>query len=79
MGRPKGQTKEKVTVIVEHSKCPKCGSVERSNYNNIITYDIVGIHNGIEYVRVVFRSTKCLSCGQIRKDKSFVTKDGSEI
>jgi ribosomal protein L32 len=67
-----------VTVDVEPpqppplSKCPKCGSTRRAPYWQKVERAISGVKDGKLYSKVVWRRTKCLDCGQHRRDKSFV-------
>lgn len=65
------------TVDVVESRCPKCGSSDRTKYINVIKRDISGIGtDGEEYNRVVWRTTYCKKCGQRRVDRSFVLTHG---
>lgn len=55
------------------SRCPTCGSSEREGYSNTTEYAIVGriAGSGQEYTHVVWRTTKCKCCGQVRRDRSY--------
>lgn len=72
-GRPPGSKSKTVeSVIVEPSKCTKCGSSRRSNYLNKRTLDLNGLRpDGTVYTSVTWRRTKCLDCGQMRDDKTY--------
>ena len=72
-GRPRGSKSKTVeSVIVEPSKCTKCGSSRRSNYLNKRTLDLNGLRpDGTVYTSVTWRRTKCLDCGQMRDDKTY--------
>lgn len=73
-GRPKGSKTSRDVVVVEPSRCEKCDSTERSAYfgtPRVIEYASGGLDSkGKPFNRVVFRRCRCLSCGQIRQDKS---------
>jgi Zn ribbon nucleic-acid-binding protein len=66
-GRPKGSTNAKIIVEVEASRCPKCGSSERTKYENPVRRDYSG--SGLEFVAIIYRTTRCVDCGQARRDQ----------
>lgn len=72
-GRPAGSTTKEVPVAtVATSSCAKCGSTKRSAYFNRRTIENAGrTADGTPYKRIVWRRTKCLSCGQVRDDRTF--------
>lgn len=71
-GRPKGSQNVTTTVDVELSRCPCCGSTERSEYLDRLVQEYEGTTPaGDPYNRIVRRRTRCLSCGQQRIDRTF--------
>jgi len=72
-GRPKGSRTATIeTVVVQPSKCKKCGSTNRSKYVDKRTLDLLGqLADGTIYTSVTWRRTKCLDCGQVRDDKTY--------
>ena len=78
-GRPVGsQTQEKPIVAVQLSRCPDCGSTERAKYSNRCEKELSGqTPDGKPFSRVIWRHTKCLTCGASRIDK-FFEFDGQE-
>lgn len=59
-------------VIVPVSRCPICGSTEREDYHGTRTLEVGGVlPDGTVYRRVVWRNTRCRSCGQARVDKTY--------
>lgn len=69
-GRPKGSTNIDVSVLVEPSRCPNCGSSQRTKYENPKRVDFPG--SGLECVAIVYRTCRCLDCGQARRDQEKV-------
>jgi len=69
-GRPKGSTNINVSVLVEPSRCPNCGSSQRTKYENPVRLDFSG--SGLEYVAIILRTTRCVDCGQARRDQEKV-------
>jgi len=70
-GRPKGSKNLKVDdrVVVEPSRCKKCGSTNRGPYSDHPrAHEFPGIRNGLPYSRQVWRRCRCLDCGQYRLD-----------
>ena len=63
-GRPPGAKTIKDIVEVEPSRCKKCGSSNRTDYQNVYFRDFPGL----EFSRIYYRSCKCLDCGQARRD-----------
>lgn len=59
---------------VEPSVCVNsvCRSTRRTPFHNVRTLQEPGVlPDGRKYVRVVWRRTTCLDCGQVRVDKSY--------
>lgn len=54
------------------SSCPKCRSTDRTAYSNTTEYPIAGMTiDGRQYSHVIWRTTACKSCGQVRRDRSY--------
>jgi hypothetical protein len=65
-------------VQISHCRLP-CGSTDREPYSRTFALPQAGIGpDGREYTHVVWRDTKCLKCGQHRKDKSYETRGNTE-
>lgn len=64
-GRPKGSTNAKDIVEVKPSQCKKCDSSRRTKYENTDRRDYSGA--GLEYVAIIYRTCRCLDCGQARR------------
>ena len=76
-GRPKGSKQQSVTVevLVIPTQCPKCGSDQRSNYDNVRTLDYAGkLNDGREYTSISWKCCYCLDCKQRRIDKHYKAK-----
>jgi hypothetical protein len=59
-------------VDVGLSRCRKCQCTERSPYTNTTEREIGGVTaDGRPYTHILWRSTKCLNCGQCRRDRCF--------
>jgi len=74
MSRPKG-SKNRAAPLVDSvpSRCPHCGSTERSPYSeHVREYEITGVHDGQPFTHIVYRPTQCLGCGQWRIDREWV-------
>ena len=69
-GRPKGSPNISAKVVVEPSRCPACGSSRRTKYENPVRVDFSG--SGLECVAIVYRTCRCLDCGQARRDQEKV-------
>ena len=69
-GRPKGSTNIDVSVLVEPSRCPNCGSSQRTKYENPERIDFPG--SGLDCVAIVYRTCRCVDCGQARRDQEKV-------
>ena len=69
-GRPKGSTNVAAQAIAEPSRCPICGSSRRTKYENPTRLDYSG--QGLEFVAIVYRTCRCLDCGQARRDQEKV-------
>lgn len=55
---------------VAASRCPKCGSTERTGYEHVSEMEFGGKDpEGNEYTHVVRKSTNCKACGQRRIDR----------
>jgi hypothetical protein len=72
-GRPPGPAPVRDVVVVQISKCKKCGSTRRSPYvkKQELPYNGKSPVDGSDCSKVVNRPTKCLDCGQHRVDKEF--------
>jgi len=72
-GRPRGSKDGPVAqATVLPSRCPKCGSTKRQDYANKVVQEYSGLDpDGKPYTRIIRRRTKCLSCGQVRMDRTF--------
>ena len=71
-GRPKGSTNADADgIIVEPSRCRRCGSTRRGDYYGKTGQAFRGEHNGQPFTHIVRRRTKCLDCGQVRIDRAF--------
>ena len=66
-GRPPGAKNIKEYAEVVPSRCPKCGSSQRSAYHNARYEDHSG--QGLPFVGIHYRPCKCVDCGQARIDK----------
>lgn len=69
-GRPKGaKTQPRDTVTAAPTRCKTCGSTEREPYQSTRRVPHSGWTQSNEpYTEVVFRTTRCRSCGQARVD-----------
>ena len=66
-----------VLVNVAASRCPKCGSTERSRYVCVVRRPSTGMDaDGQPHSHVVWRRTRCRACGQSRVDRSFELRRG---
>ena len=79
VGRPAGRKSDMAPPVVEvqpASRCPKCGSPDRSEYWGKHIQSCAGVlADGRAYGRIVRRRCRCLACGQIRIDKDYVPAD----
>lgn len=72
MPRPKGTPNIKELAMSTPSRCQKCGSTERTAYQNQTEVATGGVTStGEAYTHVVWRTTRCKVCDQTRRDKSF--------
>jgi hypothetical protein len=77
-GRPQGRANiERVEAVGVVSRCPKCDSTEREAYsrNRTIVQAVAGAvepGTGKPVTHMIFRTTKCLTCGQHRRDISYL-------
>ena len=69
-GRPKGSTNIAAAGEVEPSRCPACGSSRRTKYENPDRRDYS--QAGLEYIAIIYRTCRCLDCGQARRDQEKV-------
>lgn len=59
-------------VMVTVSRCPKCGSTERTAYHGISETPISGTDDvGNPITHIVRKRTQCIRCGQARIDRVF--------
>lgn len=72
-GRPKGaKTQPRETVPAALSRCPRCQSTDRGPYTFARRVPHSGwTPEGEPFSEVVFRTTRCASCGQARIDRSY--------
>ena len=70
VGRPKG-SKNSPVVETNSTRCPKCGSSNRTKYLTTRRVVFRGFHKGEPYNSVTFRACRCLECRQRRVDKSY--------
>jgi len=69
-GRPKGSKNATDVVVVERSRCPKCGSARLSEYWGKVGQKCPGRRaDGTPYSSIIRR--RCLDCGQVRIDKEY--------
>jgi epoxyqueuosine reductase QueG len=54
----------------EFSRCPTCGSSQRTKYENPKRVDFPG--SGLDCVAIVYRTCRCVDCGQARRDQEKV-------
>lgn len=66
----RGPARKYVTAVAIVSRCPRCKSTERSPYENSHEHAVVGEENGQPYDTVIWRTCRCLKCGQWRVDRS---------
>lgn len=78
-GRPPGsKTEPRPVAELKLSRCPACGSTERSEYRAKREMSFQGLSpDGHRCDAVVWRHTTCLSCGQLRIDKSWELREAS--
>jgi len=66
-GRPVGsRTVKDVVTAQPESLCKKCGSAKRSRYGNTRVSHYAHTHDGRQCTQVIWRTCKCLDCGQYR-------------
>lgn len=71
-GRPAGSKNAKHVADAPASRCPSCDSTNRSKYGAITTVVSSGVDaSGKPYTEIVWRTCRCLDCGQTRRDRSF--------
>ena len=70
LGRPPGsKTQDIPHAEAILTRCPTCGSTERSDYINRREHECAGVTpDGKPYTHTVWRDTTCLKCGQRRCD-----------
>ena len=66
-----GQIQTKPIEDIQASRCPTCGSSERSEYSNRREHVHSGEYDGKPFNRVVWRNCHCLNCGQHRVDRTY--------
>ena len=72
VGRPKGRSNN--DVVVAHgtlTRCPRCGSTDRTGYMRSSEQAFSGIKDGNPYTHVVRKWTKCRKCNQHRIDRLY--------
>lgn len=71
-GRPPGSPNITEVVDVIPSRCRKCGCTERTPYANAQEMEFGGTTgDGRPFTHIVWRSTRCVGCGQGRRDRVF--------
>lgn len=65
-GRPAGVKNITATADVAPSRCPKCGSSQRTPYRKSWEKTFA---KGIIPAKLIYRRTRCLDCGQARIDR----------
>lgn len=72
-GRPKGAPNKQVDqVVAEPSRCKTCHSTDREAYHAKQEIESPGVDlAGKPYTHVIWRRTKCLTCGQHRIDRTY--------
>lgn len=68
-GRPPGSKTQKLVVDCTPGRCKKCSSTEREGYSDVKEMPYRGERNGLPYTHIVWRRTRCKSCGQGRIDQ----------
>lgn len=71
-GRPEGsRNKSYPEALVEPSRCPKCGSTNRSAYLSKHEQTFAGLDaSGQPYTHIIRQRTSCDDCGQHRIDRT---------
>jgi hypothetical protein len=71
-GRPRGsKTVERDVIPVIPSACKRCGSTQRTPYDKVIERVMTGTIADKAYTHIVWRRTKCTSCGQARIERHY--------
>ena len=79
-GRPPGSpNRDYELVAAEPTRCPKCGSTERTPYRNPTEQAYAGVDQGKPYTHIVRRYTSCKACGQFRIDRSHENRQGAAL
>jgi hypothetical protein len=70
---PEDEQPHKAPVVqCEKTRCPTCGSTERSGYHNVMEQQYGGVDlKGRPYTHIVRRRTVCGGCGQARIDRTY--------
>lgn len=63
--KPRKKPEPMVATTHVPDRCPKCGSTDREEYNNVVTKKMVGTHP-VEHTSISWKRTCCRSCGQGR-------------
>jgi len=71
LGRPIGSKNIRTEAVAEVSRCPQCGSTEREKYENPTEIEQGGVRDGKPFTHIVWRSTRCVACGQSRRDRTY--------
>jgi hypothetical protein len=77
-GRPQGKANiERLEATGVVSRCPKCSSTDREAYsrNRTIVQAVAGaVEPGTDkpVTHMIFRTTRCLTCGQHRRDITYL-------
>ena len=72
-GRPAGsENRQYDHVDASGTRCGKCGSTERTRYEQTREIAQIGTTlSGLPFTHVVWRRTRCKACGQWRIDRFF--------
>jgi len=65
--------------VQPETRCPKCGSAERSDYRNKSVQAVNGRSDHPTCRQIVRRWTTCLGCGQVRIDLELLDAAGRRI
>ena len=67
-------------VAAELTRCPQCGSTERTKYHAVRERPISGIlPDGRVYTAIKWRRTTCTECGQVRIERTHVVRHAPKV
>lgn len=72
-GRPRGAKNVTTIVDVQPSRCPACGTTEKSYTGSRTVQDFVGNHAGATFTRVIRRRCICANaaCSQVWIERTY--------